>query len=165
MRIDATPEWRALAEHHARVAEVHLRDLFAADPGRGRRLAAACTGLYLDYSKHRVTDETLTLLVRLAETAGLAERIDGMWSGRHLNTTEDRPVLHVALRAPRHERIVVDGVDVVAEVHRQLERMEAFATRVRSGEHRGATGKPIAEAASAATTGSVARRSSGTGSP
>jgi glucose-6-phosphate isomerase len=143
MRIDATSEWRALTEHHARVAGIHLRDLFAADPGRGHRLATTCGDLYLDYSKHRVTDETVALLVRLAERAGLGDRIDGMFSGRHLNTTEDRPVLHVALRAPRHERIVVDGVDVVAEVHRQLGRMEDFATRVRAGDHRGATGRAI----------------------
>lgn len=143
MRIDATAPWQALAEHHARLAPVHLRELFAADPDRGPRLTAEHDGLHLDVSKHRITDETIRLLAALAEQAGLAERIDAMFGGAPCNPTEDRPVLHVALRAPRHERIVVDGVDVVAEVHANLDRMADFASRVRAGAVRGHTGKPF----------------------
>jgi glucose-6-phosphate isomerase len=141
--LTASPAWRALAAHHARVKDVSLRTLFAEDPGRGERLAAEAAGLYLDYAKHRVTDETLRLLVALAEEVGLARRIEAMFAGARINTTEDRAVLHVALRAPRGTRIVVDGTDVVPRVHAVLDRMAAFAERVRSGAWTGHTGKRI----------------------
>jgi glucose-6-phosphate isomerase len=135
--------WQALERHHAEVADAHLRDLFAADPERGTRLTAEAAGLYLDYSKNRVTDVTLDLLVRLAEEAGLAERREAMFRGDRINSTEDRSVLHVALRMPRDRSLVVDGTDVVKEVHEVLDRMGAFAERVRTGEWKGHTGKPI----------------------
>jgi glucose-6-phosphate isomerase len=135
--------WRALEAHHGEVRDLHLRDLFADDPGRGERLTAEAAGVFLDYSKHRVTDETLRLLVALAEECGLRERIDAMFRGEVANPTEDRPALHVALRAPEGERIEVDGEDVVPEVHRMLDRMSAFAERIRSGEWTGHTGKRI----------------------
>jgi glucose-6-phosphate isomerase len=135
--------WRALEAHHGEVRDLHLRDLFADDPGRGERLTAEAAGVFLDYSKHRVTDETLRLLVALAEECGLRERIDAMFRGEVVNPTEDRPALHVALRAPEGERIEVDGEDVVPEVHRMLDRMSAFAERIRSGEWAGHTGKRI----------------------
>ena len=138
-----TAAWHALAEHFAEVRDVHLRELFADDPGRGERLAVEAAGLYLDYSKHRVTDETVALLVRLAEEAGLNERIDAMFSGEKINVTENRAVLHVALRAPRDAVITVDGKNVVPEVHEVLDRMADFSERVRSGEWTGATGKRI----------------------
>jgi glucose-6-phosphate isomerase len=137
------PAWAALERHHAASRDTHLRDLFAADPGRGARLTAEGAGLYLDYSKNRVTDETLALLCRLAEESGLPERTDAMFRGERINATEDRPVLHVALRMPRGRSLLVDGVDVVAAVHEVLDRMAAFSERVRSGEWRGQTGKPI----------------------
>jgi len=137
------PAWAALERHHAEVADVHLRDLFAADPDRGERLTLEAVDLYLDYSKNRVTDETLRLLVQLAEESGLEEHRDRMFRGDHINTSEDRAVLHVALRLPRDSSLVVDGVDVVAEVHGVLDRMAAFADRVRSGEWTGHTGKRI----------------------
>ncbi|MCZ2857612.1 glucose-6-phosphate isomerase [Blastococcus sp. VKM Ac-2987] len=143
MDITATDEWRALAEHHRAVAPAHLRDLFAGDPDRGRRLTGEVGDLYVDYSKHRVTDETLRLLVALAERAGLRERIAAMFRGEHINTTEDRAVLHVALRMPADAELVVDGQHVVRDVHEVLERMRRFADRVRSGEWRGHTGRPI----------------------
>ena len=137
------PGWRALADHFEQVKDVHLRELFAADRRRGDTLAAEAVGLYLDYSKHRITDETLRLLVRLAAARGLRARIDAMYSGEKINTTEDRAVLHIALRAPRGAHILVDGHDVVADVHAVLDRMAAFAERVRSGKWTGHTGKPI----------------------
>jgi glucose-6-phosphate isomerase len=137
------PAWAALERHHAEVADVHLRDLFAADPDRGERLTLEAVDLYLDYSKNRVTDETLRLLVQLAEESGLEEHRDRMFRGDHINTSEDRAVLHVALRLPRDSSLVVDGVDVVAEVHGVLDRMAAFADRVRAGEWTGHTGKRI----------------------
>ena len=137
------PAWAALAAHHQQVAEVHLRQLFADDPGRGERLRAEACGLYFDYSKHRITDETVRLLVSLAEQAGLPGRIEAMFRGEHVNGTEDRPALHVALRMPRGSSLVVDGVDVVAQVHDVLDRMAAFCERVRSGEWRGHTGLPV----------------------
>jgi glucose-6-phosphate isomerase len=137
------PAWAALAAHHQQVAEVHLRQLFADDPGRGERLRAEACGLYFDYSKHRITDETVRLLVSLAEQAGLSGRIEAMFRGEHVNGTEDRPALHVALRMPRGSSLVVDGVDVVAQVHDVLDRMAAFCERVRSGEWRGHTGLPV----------------------
>ena len=110
----ARPAWAALERHHEEIRDVHLRDLFAADPGRGERLAAEGAGLYLDYSKNRVTDETLGLLVQLAEQSGLAERTEAMFRGDRINVSEDRSVLHVALRMPKGASLVVDGVDVVA---------------------------------------------------
>ena len=137
------PAWAALEHHHAAIRDTHLRDLFAADPGRGGRLTAEGAGLYLDYSKNRVTDETLALLCRLAEESGLPERTDAMFRGDRINVTEDRPVLHVALRMPRGRSLLVDGVDAVAAVHEVLDRMAAFSERVRSGEWRGQTGRPI----------------------
>ncbi|MDK3258186.1 glucose-6-phosphate isomerase [Blastococcus capsensis] len=143
MDITATPEWRALEEHRRAVGEIHLRELFAQDPDRGRRLTALAGDLYVDYSKHRVTDETLRLLVALAERAGLHERIAAMFRGEHVNTTEDRAVLHVALRTPADASLVVDGQQVTRDVHEVLSRMRTFADRVRSGEWRGHTGRPI----------------------
>jgi len=135
--------WKALERHYDEIAHRHLRDLFAEDPGRGERLTAEAAGIYLDYSKNRVTDETLRLLLDLAEESALEERRDMMFRGEHINVSEDRPALHVALRMPRGTSLVVDGVDVVAEVHDVLDRMSDFSERVRSGEWRGHTGKPI----------------------
>jgi glucose-6-phosphate isomerase len=137
------PAWTALHEHHPTIAEAHLRELFADDPGRGERLVVEGAGLYIDYAKHRITDETMRLLVRLAEESGLRERIDAMFAGDHINVSEDRAVLHVALRMPRTPSLVVDGVDVVAQVHEVLDRMAAFSERVRSGAWTGYTGRPI----------------------
>src|SRR5262249_1957733 len=124
--------FRALESHHAEVGSLHLRDLFAADPTRGTRFTAGAGG-YRDYSKHRVTDETVELLVELADEAGLGERIGAMFRGDRINITEGRSVLHTALRLPRDATLVVDGRDVVAEVHEVLDRMAAFAERIRSG--------------------------------
>ena len=138
-----SPAFAALEAHHAEIAPRHLRELFASDPDRGTRLTAEAAGLYLDYSKHRVTDETVALLVALAEDRGLAERREAMFRGEHINVTEDRAVLHVALRMPRERSLVVDGVDVVAEVHSVLDRMSSFSDRIRSGEWKGHTGRPI----------------------
>ena len=135
--------WKALARHAADARRVHLRDLFAQDPGRGERLTLEAEGLYLDYSKNRITDETIRLLVALAEESGLRERIEAMFRGERINTTEDRAVLHVALRMPRGTSLVVDGRDVVADVHEVLDRMGDFSRRVRSGEWTGHTGRPI----------------------
>jgi glucose-6-phosphate isomerase len=141
--LTARPEWRALEAHHRQIGGAHLRDLFAADPGRGERMAAEAAGLYLDYSKHRVTDETLRLLVALAEACGLPERRDAMFRGEKINVTEGRAVLHVAMRAPRGATILVDGQNVVPDVHAVLDRMAAFAGQVRGGAWRGFTGAPI----------------------
>jgi glucose-6-phosphate isomerase len=135
--------WQALERHHAEIGDMHLRDLFAQDPGRGDRLTAEAAGLYLDYSKNRVTDETMRLLIELAEESGVPERRAAMFRGDHINVSENRAVLHVALRMPRDASLVVDGKDVVAEVHEVLDQMTAFANRVRSGEHTGYTGKRI----------------------
>ncbi len=137
------PAWVALAGHHEALRDVHLRELFAQVPARGERLTAEGAGLFLDYSKNRVTDETLGLLVALAEQSGLAAQVAAMFAGERINVSENRAVLHVALRMPRSASLVVDGVDVVAEVHGVLERMAAFAERVRAGEWRGHTGRPI----------------------
>jgi glucose-6-phosphate isomerase len=137
------PEWRALSEHHARIRERHLRQWFAEDPERGKRLTCEAAGIYLDYSKNRLDDETLRLLLALAQASGLRERIDGMFAGERINVTEDRAVLHVALRAPRDARIVVEGEDVVPQVHAVLDRMAQFSESVRSGEWRGHTGRRI----------------------
>ena len=136
--------YRALAAHRAELADLHLRDLFAADAQRGTRFTAEAVGLYLDYSKHRITDRTVPLLVALAEEAHLSQRIQAMFSGEKINVTEGRAVLHTALRLPRDAKLVVDGQDVVAEVHEVLDRMAAFARRVRDGEWTGHTGRPIA---------------------
>jgi len=135
--------WAALEAHAATIRDVHLRDLFANDPTRGERLTAEAAGIFLDYSKHRVTDETLRLLIELAEASGLRERIDAMFSGEKINVSEHRAVLHVALRAPRGESILVDGHDVVPDVHEVLDKMSAFCDRVRSGAWLGHTGKRI----------------------
>jgi glucose-6-phosphate isomerase len=135
--------WQALKRHHEEIAGAHLRELFASDPGRGERMTAEAAGLYLDYSKNRITDETLRLLIALAQESGVAERRDAMFRGEHINVSEDRAVLHVALRMPRTGSLVVDGADVVAQVHEVLDRMADFAGRVRSGEWKGYTGKPI----------------------
>jgi glucose-6-phosphate isomerase len=137
------PERTALSEHRKTLAEVQLRDLFGNDPGRGERLAAEACGLYLDYSKNLLTDETLALLFGLVEASGLRARIDAMFAGEKLNTSEGRSVLHVALRAPRDTRLVVDGRDLVPEVHAVLDRMAAFCERVRSGSWQGHTGRRI----------------------
>ena len=137
------PAWTALERHHAQIRDVHLRDLFAEDPGRGERLGAEAAGLYLDYSKNRITDETIDLLVALAEQSGLAERIEVMFRGDRINVSENRSVLHVALRMPKGVSLFVDGVDVVAQVHEVLDRMAAFTERVRSGDWKGHTGKAI----------------------
>jgi len=142
-RIDQTPEWEALVRHHQQLEDTHLRELFAADPSRGETMTCAAGDLYLDYSKQRVTAETLDLLVALAERAGLRRRIDAMFAGERLNVTEDRAVLHVALRAPEGTSIEVDGHDVVPDVHEVLGRMRAFADEVRSGRWLGHTGRPV----------------------
>ncbi len=139
----ARPAWAALAKHYEAIRGRHLRELFAADPARGERLAAEGAGLYLDYSKNRVLDETLELLLELAGQSGLAGCIEAMFAGERINVSENRSVLHVALRMPKGTSLVVDGVDVVAQVHAVLERMASFAERVRAGEWRGHTGRPI----------------------
>jgi glucose-6-phosphate isomerase len=146
MQVAPLPErksWQALKRHHAEIAGLHLRDLFAGDSGRGERLTVEAAGLYLDYSKNRVTDETMELLIALAEESGVPDRRAAMFRGDHINVSENRPVLHVALRMPRSQSLVVDGVDVVAQVHEVLDRMTAFANRIRSGDWKGYTGKPI----------------------
>ncbi len=137
------PAWHALAEHYEEVKGLHLRDLFARDQSRGERLVVDGAGLSLDYSKNRVTDETIRLLVALAEQSGLADRTAAMFAGQPINVSEHRSVLHVALRMPRGESLVVDGVDVVAQVHEVLERMASFSEQVRSGAWTGHTGRPI----------------------
>src|SRR6516165_7911424 len=137
------PSWKALASHYREMEKVHLRKLFAADPSRGERLTLDAAGIFLDYSKNRVTDETLRLLLKLAQESGLRERIDAMFRGEKINVTENRAVLHVALRAPRGASFVVDGRDVVHEVHAVLDKMADFANRVRSGAWKGHTGKRI----------------------
>src|SRR4029453_7126019 len=141
--LTARQSWKALQAHQGRIAERHLRTLFASDKTRGERLTAEAVGIYLDYSKNRVTDETITLLCRLAEESGLRERIDAMFRGDKINLTEDRAVLHVALRAPRGTSIMVDGENVVPEVHEVLDAMADFSNRVRSGAWKGHTGKRI----------------------
>jgi glucose-6-phosphate isomerase len=137
------PAYAALAEHHAKIEDRHLRDLFADDPDRGEWFSAEAAGLYLDYSKNRITDETLDLLLQLAEQSELEQRRDTMFAGKPINVSENRSVLHVALRMPKDATLIVDGVDVVAQVHEVLDRMADFATKVRSGAWKGHTGKPI----------------------
>lgn len=138
-----TDAWARVAAHHAAVSAVHLRDLFAEDPGRAGAMSATAGDLFVDYSKHRVTAETIPLLLDVARSADLAARIEGMFTGAHLNVTEDRAVLHTALRIPPGVPLVVDGQDVAGDVHAVLDKMAAFAGRVRSGEWTGATGRPI----------------------
>ncbi|MET7439937.1 glucose-6-phosphate isomerase, partial [Streptomyces sp. NPDC005568] len=142
-RLTQTPEWTALAKHREEVGETRLRDLFAADPGRGSRYTLEVGDLHVDYSKHRVTDETLRLLRELASATGVFGLRDAMFRGDKINVTEDRAVLHTALRAPRDAVIEVDGENVVPAVHAVLDRMSAFADKVRSGEWTGHTGKRI----------------------
>ena len=141
--LTARPQWQALEAHLEQIERRHLRELFAQDPSRGERLVAEAAGLYLDYSKNRVTSETIRLLLDLAGACGVRERIQAMFRGDRINATEQRAVLHVALRAPASERIVVDGKDVVPDVHAVLDRMAAFADRVRRGEWTGHSGKPV----------------------
>src|SRR5689334_3835344 len=135
--------WKALQVHRNDIGGKHLRSLFAADPARGERLTADAGGIHLDYSKNRITDDTVRLLCRLAEECGLRDRIEAMFRGDKINVTENRAVLHVALRAPRGTSILVDGNDVVPEVHAVLDRMADFSNRVRSGAWKGHTGKRI----------------------
>src|SRR5947209_17728693 len=137
------PAWQALEAHCRQVQGLHLRQLFADDPKRGERLTCEAIGLYLDYSKNRVTDETLKLLLQLAQQSDLRGRIDAMFRGDKINVTENRAVLHTALRAPRNATIKVDGQNVVPEVHAVLDKMADFSDRVRSGEWKGFTGKRI----------------------
>jgi glucose-6-phosphate isomerase len=141
--LTARPAWQALNAHYRQVREAHLRQLFAADPTRGERMTAEAVGLYLDYSKNRITHDTLTLLLQLAEESGLRARIDAMFRGEKINITEDRAVLHIALRAPRGASIVVDGENVVPQVHAVLDKMAEFSNRVRGGAWKGHTGKRI----------------------
>jgi glucose-6-phosphate isomerase len=143
LRLRSRPAWSALAEHHAKIRDLHLRDLFDADPGRGERFTAEAAGLYLDYSKNLITDQTLELLTDLALQSALPERIEAMFAGERINTTENRSVLHVALRMPSDATLVVDGTDVVAQVHDVLGTMAGFARQIRSGDWRGFTGLPI----------------------
>jgi len=137
------PAWKALEAHYRKIKDVHLRQLFADDPKRGERFAVEAAGIYLDYSKNRITEETVSLLLKLAEESGLARSIDAMFRGEKINVTEGRSALHVALRAPRSEKIFVDGEDVVPQVHEVLDRMSSLAERVRDGRWKGYTGKLI----------------------
>jgi glucose-6-phosphate isomerase len=138
-----SPSWRALESHYKQVSKLHLRELFADDPKRGERMSVEAEGLYLDYSKNRITGETLPLLLQLAEEAGLQARIEAMFRGEKINSTENRAVLHTALRAPKGASIIVDGEDVVPKVHTMLDKMAVFSDRVRTGAWEGHTGKPI----------------------
>src|SRR6201993_3511738 len=135
--------WQALERHYAEIGQRHLRDLFATDPARGERLSAEAEGICLDYSKNRVTDETMRLLVELAEESAVPQRRDAMFAGEHVNVSENRAVLHVALRMPAGAKLIVDGQDVVAEVQAVLRKMRAFADNIRTGEWKGYTGKAI----------------------
>src|SRR5271163_1962697 len=137
------PAWKALGEHYKKIEPIHLKELFDKDPKRAEKFVVEAAGIFLDYSKNRITDETVKLLIQLAEESGLASRRDAMFSGEKINITEKRAVLHVALRAPKGEKIVVDGEDVIPAVHEVLDRMAAFSDRIRSGEWKGHTGKPI----------------------
>ena len=141
--LTALPAWHALTAHFEQVRDLHLRSLFADDPSRGQRLVAEGAGLYLDYSKNRITDETLRLLLALADECGLRDRIEAMFRGQKINTTEGRAVLHVALRAPRDASIILDGDNVVPHVHELLDRMVAFVGQVRDGQWRGHTGQRV----------------------
>src|SRR5947209_6749824 len=138
--LPARPAWKSLEAHYRKIRDLHLRKLFAEDPKRGERLTAEAVGLYFDYSKNRITDESVALLVQLARESGLQARIDAMFRGDKLNVTENRAVLHVALRAAKGTTILVDGVNVVQEVHGVLDKMAVFCSRVRSGDWKGHTG-------------------------
>ena len=142
-KLTDSPAWQALGRHYEAVRDTHLRALFATEPGRVERLTFDAAGVYADLSKHRVTSETIERLLELADERGVAQRRDAMLRGEHVNRSEDRPALHVALRMPRSSSLVVDGQDVVRDVHEVLDRMAAFAERVRSGEWRGHTGRAI----------------------
>jgi glucose-6-phosphate isomerase len=133
------PAWKALAAHHKNIQNLHLRKLFADDSKRGERMTARATGLFLDFSKNRITDQTLKLLIELAKESDLSGRIAAMFSGEKINVTEDRAVLHVALRAPKRATIMTDGINVVPEVHAVPDRMSAFSERIRSGAWKGHT--------------------------
>src|SRR6266852_489437 len=137
------PAWKALEAHHNAIRGLHLRQLFAGDPKRGERLTAEAAGIYLDYSKNRITSETINFLLDLAEAVGLRAKIDAMFRGEKINVSEGRAGLHVALRAPRGASILVDGENVLPQVHAALDRMGDFSNRVRSGAWKGYTGKPI----------------------
>jgi glucose-6-phosphate isomerase len=143
MPLTQRPAWRALKTHYQDIKDVHLRKLFEDDPRRGERLRVEATGLYLDYSKHRITDETLHLLFDLARESGLEDRRQAMFAGEKINSTENRAVLHTALRAPKGSKITVDGHDVVPDVQAVLDKMSEFTERIRSGNWKGYTGKPI----------------------
>src|SRR6266446_231625 len=140
--------WKALGNHFSKAQKLHLRELFAADPKRCERMTAEAVGLYLDYSKNRITDETLDLLVQLADESDLRARIDAMFKGEKINITENRAVLHVALRAPKGTSITLDGENVVPQVHAVLDKMADFCNRVRSGAWQGHTGKRMRSASS-----------------
>src|SRR5436305_3076966 len=141
--LNERPAWKALQTHYKEIQGKQLKQLFADDPARGERFTLETGGIFLDYSKNRITDETVKLLIQLAEESGLRERIDAMFRGEKINITENRAVLHVALRAPKTESILVDGENVVPAVHAVLDKMAAFADRVRSGSWKGYTGKRI----------------------
>src|ERR1700761_3155938 len=135
--------WKDLAEHHKKIEDTHLREWFEKDPQRAEKFSVEAAGIFLDYSKNRISEKTLKLLLELADESGLKAKIDAMFSGEKINITEKRAVLHVALRAPKDEKILVDGEDVVPGVHEVLDKMAAFSNRVRSGEWKGHTGKKI----------------------
>jgi len=141
--LSTTPEFAALRAHHTAIAGLHLRDLFRDDPGRAERYSCEGAGIFLDYSKNRITDETVALLCKLARARHLRDAINAMFSGEKINLTEDRAVLHTALRAERGANLTVDGQDVVGDVHAVLASMAVFAEKVRIGEHVGFTGRPI----------------------
>ena len=141
--VSASAAWKALAQHQREIRDLHLRELFADDPARAERMTVEAAGLTLDYSKNRITDHTIKLLLALAEHSGLHARIDAMFRGERINVTEGRSVLHVALRQPPGTAFVVDGVDVAAEVQRVLDQMSAFAASIRDGSRVGHTGRPI----------------------
>ena len=147
------PAWKTLSAHFQKIDRLHLRELFARDPKRGERLTVEAAGLYLDYSKNRITDETLALLLQLAEQSGLRARIDAMFGGEKINVSEKRAVLHIALRAPKQQSILVDGEDVVPQVHTVLDRMADFSNRVR-GSAWSAT--PASQSATSSTSASAA---------
>ena len=142
-RLTQRAAWKALQKHRSAFGDTHLRDLFAADPDRGTRFVAEGAGLYLDYSKNRITDETLALLIALADECGVRDRIEAMWRGDKINVTENRSVLHIALRSARDDVFMSDGKNVVPDVHAVLDRMSAFSDRIRNGEWKGCTGKRI----------------------
>jgi glucose-6-phosphate isomerase len=142
-KLPERPAYQALAQHHSKMEQLHLRELFAEDPSRGKRFCAQAAGIYLDYSKNRITEETLDLLIQLARESGLEQHRDAMFAGKKINVSENRSVLHVALRMPKGTSLMVDGIDVVAQVHEVLDRMADFATKIRSGVWKGHTGKPI----------------------